>query len=109
MELDSSTTTDSSRELNFISDFAVEILRAAGVDVKDSQKMPKAEQLILLLKLRMLPFLRCSAILFHFLTNVIPPAQLKEAGASLLTPEDEFNILCQYLGLPSQFHLIIER
>ncbi|KAL8590352.1 hypothetical protein ACOMHN_006468 [Nucella lapillus] len=41
-----------------------------------------------------LPFLRCAALFYHFLTGVIVPASLHEKGT------DEFSHLCNYLALP---------
>lgn len=98
---------ESIREVSFMADFCEELLLAAGVDSKE-KIMPKAEQLVAQLKSSLLPFLRCSAILYHFLTNVSPPSKLKDSAAALLSQQEEFAVLCQYLGLPSHFHLIIE-
>ncbi|XP_072031414.1 E3 ubiquitin-protein ligase UBR2-like isoform X2 [Amphiura filiformis] len=42
-----------------------------------------------------LPFLRCAAIFFHFLTGVPSPAELQNVGL------DEFVPLCRYLALPT--------
>lgn len=42
------------------------------------------------------PYLRCSALFFHYLLGVTPPDELK----SSLAPEDQLEALCSYLSLP---------
>uniref|UniRef100_A0A4W3H8E2 E3 ubiquitin-protein ligase n=1 Tax=Callorhinchus milii TaxID=7868 RepID=A0A4W3H8E2_CALMI len=41
------------------------------------------------------PYLRCSALLFHYLNGVPVPVELQELGA------DDFELLCSYLSLPA--------
>ncbi|CAJ0951923.1 unnamed protein product [Ranitomeya imitator] len=43
------------------------------------------------------PFLRCSALFFHYLLGVTPPDEL----TSLAAPEEELEALCGYLSLPT--------
>ncbi|XP_073494949.1 E3 ubiquitin-protein ligase UBR1 isoform X1 [Phyllobates terribilis] len=43
------------------------------------------------------PYLRCSALFFHYLLGVTPPDELM----SLAAPEEELEALCSYLSLPT--------
>ncbi|UYV79674.1 UBR1 [Cordylochernes scorpioides] len=52
-----------------------------------------------------LPFLRCCAIYYHFLTDVAPPAKMKQLSSS---DDAEFDALCHYLGLPLYLHEIFD-
>ncbi|XP_043917807.1 E3 ubiquitin-protein ligase UBR2 isoform X2 [Protopterus annectens] len=47
------------------------------------------------LKAGILPFLRCSALFFHYLSGVPPPAELRVHGPN------HFEHLCRYLSLPT--------
>jgi len=100
-----SPSSDAAAEQRFIVDFVSEVIRAAGASPCEDKKLPRAEQLILSFKSKLLPFLRCTAIFIHFLTNVPPPTKLKEA--SEIEPTDEYAILCHYLSLPSKFSLLL--
>ncbi|XP_072285136.1 E3 ubiquitin-protein ligase UBR1 isoform X1 [Pyxicephalus adspersus] len=51
-----------------------------------------------------LPFLRCSALFFHYLLGVTPPDELQ----TLVVPEDQFKALCGYLCLPTNLFLLFE-
>ncbi|KAJ9589000.1 hypothetical protein L9F63_017695 [Diploptera punctata] len=48
-----------------------------------------------------IPFLRCCALFYHFLTGVPSPSELMEVGG------DTFENLTAYLGLPSSYHELI--
>ncbi|KAK9497080.1 hypothetical protein O3M35_004459 [Rhynocoris fuscipes] len=48
-----------------------------------------------ILKKSSIPFLRSSAIFYHFLTGIPAPRELKEPGG------DTYENLCRYLGLPT--------
>jgi len=48
-----------------------------------------------------MPFLRCAALFFHYLTSVPSPLQLLETGA------EEYEHLCRYLGLPSALSVVL--
>ncbi|XP_014664856.1 PREDICTED: E3 ubiquitin-protein ligase UBR2-like isoform X1 [Priapulus caudatus] len=50
-----------------------------------------------------LPFLRCAAIFFHFVTNVPAPHDL-----CLEFPNSEGESICTYLALPSSFTQLVE-
>jgi putative uncharacterized protein (fragment) len=94
------------------------VLVAAGVQLpeslsskfacKNSQKV-EAAKILRLFKSQLLPFMRCTSIFFHFLTGVVPPPRLKEGKGidSLPLPEEEYHILCKYLGLSSKFSILI--
>lgn len=103
--MDEDVTEEPSAEATFVSSFAQAMLVAAGVPAKDGLSFPKGERLAAALKAKMLPFLRCTAILIHFLTNVPPPTKLKESTA--LAPLEEFDTLCQYLSLPIKLNLLV--
>jgi hypothetical protein len=47
------------------------------------------------------PFLRCCALFYHFLTGVPGPDVLMEVGG------DSFENLCAYLGLPDSYHELV--
>lgn len=48
-----------------------------------------------------IPFLRCCALFYHFLTGVPGPDVLMEVGG------DSFENLCAYLGLPNSYHELV--
>jgi E3 ubiquitin-protein ligase UBR2 len=48
-----------------------------------------------------IPFLRCCALFYHFLTGVPGPDVLMEFGG------DSFENLCAYLGLPNTYHELV--
>ncbi|XP_053394416.1 E3 ubiquitin-protein ligase UBR2-like isoform X2 [Mercenaria mercenaria] len=62
---------------------------------------PLPWQLSVHVRKAMLPFLRCSALLYHNLTGVAAPAELSETTEEYLNKE--FDLLCRYLGL--NFHM----
>ncbi|KAM4013622.1 E3 ubiquitin-protein ligase UBR1 isoform 1-T1 [Anomaloglossus baeobatrachus] len=49
------------------------------------------------IKKGIVPYLRCSALFFHYLLGVTPPDELHSSVA----PEEEFGALCSYLYLPT--------
>ncbi|KAG9481380.1 hypothetical protein GDO78_010558 [Eleutherodactylus coqui] len=50
------------------------------------------------------PYLRCSALFFHYLLGVTPPDELK----SSLAPEDQLEALCSYLCLPTNLFVLFQ-
>ncbi|XP_060594831.1 E3 ubiquitin-protein ligase UBR2-like isoform X1 [Ruditapes philippinarum] len=58
---------------------------------------PLPWQLSVHVRKTMLPFLRCTAILFHYLTGVTAPAELSESSEE--SSKQEFDSLCRYLGI----------
>jgi hypothetical protein len=48
-----------------------------------------------------IPFLRCCALFYRFLTGVPGPDVLMEVGG------DSFENLCAYLGLPTSYHELV--
>jgi E3 ubiquitin-protein ligase UBR2 len=74
---------------------------------------PTPQQVQGYIKEAVLPFLRCCAVFFHYLTGVSPPEALLigmpinlfNNSHSTVLPTDhcgeEFELLCQYLSLPS--------
>ncbi|KAL3874810.1 hypothetical protein ACJMK2_037773 [Sinanodonta woodiana] len=65
-------------------------------------KTPLPWQLSVYVRKAMLPFLRCTALLFHYITQVPPPAELQESR------EDEFDYVCRYLGLHTHMSRLLE-
>ncbi|GLH16188.1 E3 ubiquitin-protein ligase UBR1 [Gryllus bimaculatus] len=61
-------------------------------------KVPSGRQLLSHIYAASLPFLRCCALFFHFLTGVPVPVALSESQVS--THETQFSELCAYLDLP---------
>lgn len=49
------------------------------------------------------PYLRCAALLFHYLLGVTPPEELFANSA-----EGEFSALCSYLSLPTNLFLLFQ-
>ena len=110
---------DNESELQFVHEFYTGVLVAAGVELpgklnsknnscKNFQKA-EAEKILRLFKNELLPFLRCTALFFHFLTGVTPPTRLKEGenSDSPPLPEEEYHLLCKYLSLSSKFSILI--
>lgn len=54
-------------------------------------------------KAALLPFLRCTAMFFHYLHSTAPPAEL------LLSESDQWEALCSYLNLPSNLLLLFSQ
>ncbi|KAG8560946.1 hypothetical protein GDO81_015191 [Engystomops pustulosus] len=50
------------------------------------------------------PYLRCSALFFHYMLGVTPPEELK----SSLAPEDQLEALCSYLSLPTNLFVLFQ-
>ncbi|XP_066464442.1 E3 ubiquitin-protein ligase UBR1 [Eleutherodactylus coqui] len=50
------------------------------------------------------PYLRCSALFFHYLLGVTPPDELK----SSLATEDQLEALCSYLCLPTNLFVLFQ-
>jgi len=102
-----------SLEVCFLSNFVSQVLEAAGLPANWST-LPTGEELVTFLKKSLLPLLRCSALLFHFLTNVTPPTLLKESSSLSSGGSDdsfsilEFDSLTKYLGLSSSFDRLLE-
>uniref|UniRef100_A0A8C5MRZ6 E3 ubiquitin-protein ligase n=1 Tax=Leptobrachium leishanense TaxID=445787 RepID=A0A8C5MRZ6_9ANUR len=51
-----------------------------------------------------MPYLRCSALFFHYLLGVTPPETL----TSTASPDDQLQALCSYLSLPSNLFLLFQ-
>lgn len=111
MEIDDPKDSESETELKFVHEFYTSILVAAGVDLEKGEKIKeynkgRTERIIKMLRAQLLPFLRCTAVFFHFLTGVVPPARLKEGGSQSLPSSDvEYTLLCEYLGMSPKFSL----
>ena len=104
------SSQDSSLEMRFLTDFCSDILTAAGISTSSSfSHLPSGQELVSFVKKSLLPLLRCSSLLFHFLTNICPPSLLRESSsASDLDSTVEFNILSEYLGLPCKFYQLLD-
>ena len=96
METDVNQDKDDENDMT-ISNFFKDVIVAAGAPLIQD-KRPRPSQITYLAKSSLLPFLRSSALFYHFLTNVSPPPKLKNPQ-STLTVLEEFRILCKYLGL----------
>nr|XP_006815804.1 PREDICTED: E3 ubiquitin-protein ligase UBR2-like [Saccoglossus kowalevskii] len=66
------------------------------------EMVPSPWQLWCHLRKSCLPFLRCAALFFHFLTGVASPAELQNVGLN------EFESLCKYLSMPSNLTLLFD-
>ncbi|NXN30723.1 UBR1 ligase, partial [Nycticryphes semicollaris] len=51
-----------------------------------------------------MPYLRCSALFFHYLLGVSPPEELLQA----VSEEVQFKALCSYLSLPTNLFLLFQ-
>lgn len=76
----------------------------AGSQASTPHPMPQA--LLGHVRVHLLPFLRCSALFFHFLTEIPGPAALKDPNQSLLT--EELKSLCRYLAVPSDMTRLLQ-
>jgi len=104
METDEPNSQNSDKN-SIIHSFYSDVIIASGLN---NRSIPSASQVDLIIKSNLLPFLRSTALLFHFLTNVSPPQRLKDNLTQLLSPIEEYDILCQYLGLSSNFSVLLE-
>ncbi|XP_063240177.1 E3 ubiquitin-protein ligase UBR2 [Bacillus rossius redtenbacheri] len=75
-----------------VTDLLATVRKEAGLDAPSDDV--DANAVWLQVKETSVPFLRCCALFFHFLTNVPVPACLREPGG------DTYENLCAYLGLP---------
>ncbi|XP_054160724.1 E3 ubiquitin-protein ligase UBR2-like isoform X2 [Oppia nitens] len=106
MEVEEFDTSSTGQSVNrTIQSFYSEIMIASG---QSNYKVPNVLQIELFLKTNLLPFLRSVALFFHFLTNVSPPQKFKDNSNQSVTPVEEFDILCHYLGLSSKFSVLLE-
>lgn len=106
METDTKPSPDDV-DAAFLSDFCSEVLLAAGLTDERKLRFPSGEKLLIHMKKSLLPLLRCSSLLFHFLTSVSPPVRLTEATP--VEPHEEFSILTGYLGLSDKFNILMGR
>ncbi|XP_069676845.1 E3 ubiquitin-protein ligase UBR2 isoform X3 [Periplaneta americana] len=71
------------------------VRKVAGISTDDSMVQLDARGVWAQIKHACIPFLRCCALFYHFLTGVPAPNVLMEVGG------DTFENLCAYLGLPN--------
>jgi E3 ubiquitin-protein ligase UBR2 len=106
MEVDEPIEECSNHENRSIVQFYSKLITAAGIKsplVRTNQVDYKvAEKLALQLKSKLLPFLRCASVFFHFLSDIKPPTALFNARPATTEPLSEFSMLCEYLGLPKK-------
>ncbi|XP_078350500.1 E3 ubiquitin-protein ligase UBR2-like [Oculina patagonica] len=67
---------------------------------------PMPVELLGHVKTQLLPFLRCSALFFHFLTEIPGPELLKDPNRPLLT--EELESLSRYLSVPSDMTCLLQ-
>ncbi|XP_074600637.1 ubr1 ubiquitin ligase isoform X2 [Brevipalpus obovatus] len=117
MEVDTFNDEEDESELRFVDQFYTKVLESSLSNLNSSREQEnsqlydklRSQQLLKILKVKLLPFFRCSAVFFHFLTGVTPPGRLKEGESqSFPCPEIEFALLCEYLGLPSKLSLFFK-
>ena len=97
-------------ESRSIAMFYVDILKIAGIKSAyvNSISNSLADSIAVMLRSKLLPFLRCTALFYHYLTEIMPPKKLSDdflqsAGGSMHDIEErEFVILCEYLALPKK-------
>lgn len=92
METDSCDESNQDIEEKVTSHFYKELVFAAGMT--QEKPMPSDIQILQCIQEGMLPFLRCSALYYHFITDITPPQQLQQLDSN------EYQHLCHYLGLP---------
>ena len=120
MELDENNLTTSKNnkettinsESRSIAAFFIDILKIAGI--KSAYVTTKnisnnlADSIAVMLRSKLLSFLRCTALFYHYLTEIMPPKKLSDnlfqnATSSIQDIEErEFVILCEYLALPKK-------
>lgn len=88
-------------EAKFVANFVAEVIQAAGLAPKDHSLIADSSRLLSDLKAALIPFLRCSALFFHFLTAVPAPEQLMRPSRT------EFDSLIRFLGLDPRFEFLI--
>uniref|UniRef100_A0A1W7R9B1 E3 ubiquitin-protein ligase n=1 Tax=Hadrurus spadix TaxID=141984 RepID=A0A1W7R9B1_9SCOR len=72
--------------------FFKEVMYAAGL--AQNKTLPSGIQIVQSIHEGMLPFLRCCALFYHYVTDITPPQQLQQLDSN------EYQHLCHYLGLP---------
>jgi E3 ubiquitin-protein ligase UBR2 len=105
METDESDGSRNSDKNSILHSFYSDVIIASGIT---NHSIPNASQIDFLIKSNLLPFLRSVSLFFHFLTNVSPPPLLKDNTTHSLSPLEEYDILCQYLGLKSDLSVLHE-
>ncbi|KAI1301491.1 E3 ubiquitin-protein ligase UBR2 [Halotydeus destructor] len=95
-------------EQSFVAELISELRLVAGVPMKQKSNCLQSERTVSSLKTKLLPYLRCTAMLYHFLTNVPPPTRLSDAAQLPMSCEEEYTVLCSYLNLPSKIHGLLE-
>ncbi|KAJ8865906.1 hypothetical protein PR048_033429 [Dryococelus australis] len=76
-----------------VMDLLAAVRKEAGLSMPSEDT--NAQAVWLQMKEMSIPFLRCCALFFHFLTSIPAPACLMEVGG------DTYENLCNYLGLPT--------
>lgn len=67
---------------------------------------PMPQELLRLVTTQLLPFLRCSALFFHFLTDISGPSLLKDPNRPSLT--EEIECLSRYLSVPTDMTCLLQ-
>ncbi|XP_048585826.1 E3 ubiquitin-protein ligase UBR2 isoform X2 [Nematostella vectensis] len=88
--------TGSSREVEQITSLWGKVRQYAGVESATAHPSPWL--LRRHLRSKVLPFLRCAALFYHFLTEIPGPSSLKAPHQP--TAEEEWEALCHYLSVP---------
>lgn len=83
--------------------FYQKIVLASG---HPNRELPEESSLLLDIRERLLPFLRCAALFFHNALEVSEPVEFD--GKKSLTKQVEFDSLCNYLKLPNKFSKLLE-
>ncbi|KAL0272834.1 UNVERIFIED_CONTAM: hypothetical protein PYX00_005659 [Menopon gallinae] len=93
METDETSSTLSQTEAELVLDSLLNVKKSCNYDVMDVTQLD-ANYVWATVKRLSVPFLRCCALFYNFLTDVQHPPCLTEPGG------DTYENLCKYLGLP---------
>ncbi|CAK9304522.1 unnamed protein product [Gordionus sp. m RMFG-2023] len=101
---------NSTKEAHFIHQLWVQIKKIASgqeYECADNEEL-KEIRLLRHLKISLIPFLRCSAIFFHFLTDIPFPGGVLQNEPVSNTSPSYFEALCDYLDIPTSFQILFQ-
>lgn len=91
--MDTEMTSEESVEEQNALEWYKFIRKAAGFPACEDD-LPSGHVILNVIQTSSLPFLRCAALFFHYMTDVPTSPKLKELGI-----EDEHELLCHYIGI----------
>ncbi|OTF77030.1 hypothetical protein BLA29_003024 [Euroglyphus maynei] len=100
---------NSSNSALLVASFCKDVLIAAGQKFSEDELMANAKQIEIFIKQRTLPFLRTTALLAYFLTDIRWPERLwNHSKNEKISAAIEYDMLCRYLAIKHDLGSLFE-